>query len=860
MKGCTQSFFQNHAIITVQEGKRKIFRRIYALFLMVTLLLNIVPQQVSAAYYYDGTYLSKYYPTATIPEGIASGRADTFFANIAGFAITDIVDMDFFEHFGEAVDAGFKDMRVFVTHEKGMPDTDLVLVYCFKNSTWLLKDTTRVLGSIYVEAPWVAPLEQFQGLDLNLNQQELINLLVPGNDGNYECDSKLVWEAYMSLVVYVNEANRMIDIYMKGATSYVPPLPDTINEWPLSIPVSVQMPAELQVLEAFFIVDATGNADAVEYEYADDIPDSKRFAGTIDENNLITGTVLVWEPGPHLVRAFIIIAVQNFDELLRYSIHIDTSKVKLSEGSGNSADSDENTESNTADPEAVIGDQQEYECLHDATYLSEVEGTRKFAVMPGNDMRHYVTYSEYLRICRDCKADVTEEKISMTYGVNNTPYTDIHTPGTDGKCIFCGYQLNDEALYLGYLKEDKRNSINPMYDSRVTDFMWKRFEDAGFTVQQWKEIYNVLEKAPEKYRDIYPFSFFSYISRGNLQPETEEDICNYDGYTDILSIYDNIRPDDSFSAVFFHESGHAVQLHLWDYSLYQSKTIDKNNIYDALAKTSPFFEIESQIMEDLSQDVRNHIREYIEQKKMGSIPVVDTLSNYIRYIDKNETNTSLSALQQKVDALVEDMENYYNNNYTNRISSSYYPLKIQNFDFRSRYETLVKELEGITGEPYFMNYDGEIPEPIREPLVEALQYAYVDSKDRDLSPLMEGNNILDAIHYNVDSGIEYEINLDCNDVVKRKALQGFMVSDVYGGVTNQKITGNQGHTGDDYWFNDGRKETYRQLREGWAEFFSSKINGDDETIRLNYEYFPLATADMEILADEILEYYRNMYQ
>ena len=356
MKEHILSFFRNRTIIMGQEGKRKIFRRICALFLTVTLLLSAVPQQVSAAYKSDRTYLSLYYALATIPEGKASGRADEFFAYIAGIAMNDAEDNDFYEQLAEAVVAGLKDIRIFVAHEKGMPETDLVLVYCFKNSTWLLKNTTRIKDSIYIDDPKKVPLERMQGLDLNLDQQELVNLLIPGNDGSYECDPERVWEIFMFFYIYIDERKKVIDIFQRGTTDYVPPLPETIDEWPLSIPVSVQVPAELQILEAFFTVDATGNADAVQYEYFDDIPESKRVAGTVDGNNLVTGTVLVWEPGPHVVRVYITVKVKDYKETLNYPIHIDTSDIEVLNTDKDLLDCDFSVSQKNIDDLILLGD------------------------------------------------------------------------------------------------------------------------------------------------------------------------------------------------------------------------------------------------------------------------------------------------------------------------------------------------------------------------------------------------------------------------------------------------------------------------------------------------------------------------
>ena len=88
-----------------------------------------------------------------------------------------------------------------------------------------------------------------------------------------------------------------------------------------------------------------------------------------------------------------------------------------------------------------------------------------------------------------------------------------------------------------------------------------------------------------------------------------------------------------------------------------------------------------------------------------------------------------------------------------------------------------------------------------------------------------------------------------------------MVSDIYGGVTNQKLFGNAGHSNDSsYWYDENGDQTYLQISEAWAEFFSAKIRNDTYNIEQNKNFFPTATECLEDLADAMLEYYTQMYQ
>lgn len=85
-----------------------------------------------------------------------------------------------------------------------------------------------------------------------------------------------------------------------------------------------------------------------------------------------------------------------------------------------------------------------------------------------------------------------------------------------------------------------------------------------------------------------------------------------------------------------------------------------------------------------------------------------------------------------------------------------------------------------------------------------------------------------------------------------------MVSDVYGGVTNNKIDGGPGHP-NTYWYTDDGSPNEYQMFESWAEFFSAKIRKDDYNINKNAEYFPESTKLLEDLADELYDYYLDYY-
>lgn len=82
-------------------------------------------------------------------------------------------------------------------------------------------------------------------------------------------------------------------------------------------------------------------------------------------------------------------------------------------------------------------------------------------------------------------------------------------------------------------------------------------------------------------------------------------------------------------------------------------------------------------------------------------------------------------------------------------------------------------------------------------------------------------------------------------------------SDVYGGVTNNAIKGDWGHSKGEkdktyeYWYDEDGNPTGRQERELWAEFFAAKMTNDVEELEYLQTYFPQAYVAMEKMAEEM---------
>lgn len=75
-------------------------------------------------------------------------------------------------------------------------------------------------------------------------------------------------------------------------------------------------------------------------------------------------------------------------------------------------------------------------------------------------------------------------------------------------------------------------------------------------------------------------------------------------------------------------------------------------------------------------------------------------------------------------------------------------------------------------------------------------------------------------------------------------------SDVYGGITNNAIHGNYGHTSEKYWYNENGA-TGAQARELWAEFYAAQMTQNDEALESIQRHFPKAYEAMENMAKEM---------
>ncbi|MCL2253814.1 MAG: hypothetical protein FWC09_05150 [Lachnospiraceae bacterium] len=110
----------------------------------------------------------------------------------------------------------------------------------------------------------------------------------------------------------------------------------------------------------------------------------------------------------------------------------------------------------------------------------------------------------------------------------------------------------------------------------------------------------------------------------------------------------------------------------------------------------------------------------------------------------------------------------------------------------------------------------------------------LESLKRNGAPL--ANPILNRIRIQVEREFEK---------VKLAGDDNALASDVYGGITDNTIKGDWGHTKANYWYDTTGNATGAQNREFFAEFFAINITGYEAPAISAAELFPTATVEME---------------
>ncbi|HJC37695.1 MAG TPA: hypothetical protein H9757_01310 [Candidatus Mediterraneibacter faecigallinarum] len=76
-------------------------------------------------------------------------------------------------------------------------------------------------------------------------------------------------------------------------------------------------------------------------------------------------------------------------------------------------------------------------------------------------------------------------------------------------------------------------------------------------------------------------------------------------------------------------------------------------------------------------------------------------------------------------------------------------------------------------------------------------------------------------------------------------------SDVYGGVTNNIISGEYGHWSDSYWYDRKGNPTGSQATELWAEYYSYCMTDNEEALENLREHFPNAAKFLDEMAESM---------
>lgn len=325
----------------------------------------------------------------------------------------------------------------------------------------------------------------------------------------------------------------------------------------------------------------------------------------------------------------------------------------------------------------------------------------------------------------------------------------------------------DIASYYEKLTGCIEQDLNPLADEEIIRLLKQRFSEFKLTQDEAQAIIATLnnEQVDSEYRNLYLLCVYDYECNTKENHATSY----YSADDNTVHIGKNVAPNN-FLATFFHESGHAIQISLWD----------READYEDKAETFAF-PAEQDIYDAVVQDVKQMIGE-----------CVDELSG--------TREASYSPEQKK---LIADA---------------------------------------------FVNADQDI---IRED-ASGDPAAY-----RDVHPSVTGDEALSEAYRYVRERIE-------NSLEEIPNSNASMVSDVYGGVTNNKIIGNMGHPSRKenpdgtvfcYWYDDDGNTTYNQLTEAWAEFFSAMVSGDSYNIEQNMLYFPNAVTVLDTLEMQLYGYY-----
>ncbi len=318
----------------------------------------------------------------------------------------------------------------------------------------------------------------------------------------------------------------------------------------------------------------------------------------------------------------------------------------------------------------------------------------------------------------------------------------VYNNGVD-KCIDCGttkYENPTKGGYYAALKGLKKGE-NPLKEgSVVRAIMLSELLKSGFSKTFAEEIITRAAAAPEKYRDIFVYSFFEY--------EKKNDSKNYFGLSENMLHTNPKQGVDTY----FHESGHAADAQLF-------REGKEQGIYTNC----------TELLETLEKDLR-HFLEFTAYE-----------SPY-----KFEEEVPKQLIQNVIDAVIN-----------------------------------IECGQTKTSKSIFRMYDVDPSKLFSEQEKKVYEKLIASAYDR---------------LKNVPG---------CNTN---------MPSDVMTGLTKRTLYSHMGH---DYVYWE-QNPGYMVGAEAWAEWFSSKMYGEDEYVEYNQTYFPKATNVLDEIASEMVEHFREM--
>ncbi len=857
-------------------GKGALLRRFCAAFLTITILFSAVPCAFGESDY--ETYLSMFFSEATMEEGRTCGYTERFFSNIAAISITDLSDQDFRLQLSSAVKNGYN-YRVFVMHEKGMPATDLTMLYCFQDSSWILKDTTSINKSIYLDASW----EVLQGLNFALQQQELINMLPGDFDDCYECDASYVWQIYMEFTLYVEKVEKARNQITSGAVDSIPPLPQEIEDWPLDLPISVQLSTDLNILDVYFTAEPADRAAPTVAE----VPETMRFEGVVNAGNLVTATLRFWEAGLHLVRMVVTVSIDGVKSGIIHRINIDTSNVESSSPLSEEEKSLKIREFVVRCYQYALGREgDENEISYWTEIVTKNGGTVTdiaYGILASDEFRNHgfgnqelvsILYRIYFNREPD-EAGLNYWKEMLDSGVSldvimkgfseseeframmRSPVTE--DPDGTSQLLLSGSELmnNHEHVYSVIISERFRYAVDP--DDPEKHYITSGEIEYQCAVCGDTKIETNLVSHSESEKHIFR------NGRCTVCGYTNDDAAEEAGYfAHLISLIDS---DENLM-----DNGVIAFLHT-HYRKYKVPNDVIQKIISVLKKASSEEATEkylklyllSVLNYGINPEYEKQPGRYNHNFDVNAIELhPDDVKNMSAFFHESghavELNTmydgrfSASFKQNGIVRYIDESQEVF----TERV---YYALRN---DVKTK---ILKTIDSVSSScsdeekeiiaAAFMN-----PESIIEfPFLNDLNNIFNDFFNIKAHRLVNANEKLKKIYIDTKNKLKSEIS-DA-DKINNPAINSFMVPDAFQIATNRKISTWSGHPRD-YGIirQDDGFITYDNFlgAEAWAEFFSAKINNDLYNIETNEEWLPETTALLEEYADYLLDYYYDYYK